>query len=497
MVAMAALCHSYNLHIPTPDEVMSVIEYCTTFYWYSESAMQDIREYVCALNDYERAAFVYVGDLFHLHKYNPELVKNILLELSTKSTETVDNPDVYIGMMDDDIKAYIGMVCPDELRGTAIKNIKTENPAAYNTVAASAKCLLLTLGKYSDLINTLWLSDNMPSGVAHLPGIVRRAVPTSDTDSTIFTARYWSVAVYGDVPRSDQTTAVSAAITYIGTQIIAHTLAMMSANIGVDKRHIRKLGMKNEYYFPSFIITPRAKHYYALQGAQEGNVFTSFKNEIKGVELRSSVLPPHVLKRQTKFMEMILKGIYNNSAISIYDVFDEVALIELEIINSIKMGSRDYLSSGKIKDIKSYKNPESSNYIHYSLWDEVFAPKYGKSPVPEYSCIKVSIDADKPAKLRQWLAEVPDRGIATRLENWLKRRGRTTLTQLLLPADIIQAKGVPEEIIQVVSMRKLVYGIVSGFYLAMEGLGIYMHDENLCRLVSDDYEPRIKESKLL
>ena len=63
-------------------------------------------------------------------------------------------------------------------------------------------------------------------------------------------------------------------------------MATISGNLGIDQSEITRMQMKNEYYFPVFALTSRAKHYFAYMAAQEGIVFEIMKSEIKGVALR-------------------------------------------------------------------------------------------------------------------------------------------------------------------------------------------------------------------
>jgi hypothetical protein len=487
--ALEALINKYRLHYPTPAEAMDCVLYSTKFYWTNKGSEAAILSLLTKITPLERAAFVYVGDMYHLHKYNPEVVVDFLVRISTRVTGVVvENPDAVLATMDSDLNAYVCSLCYHEVMGTDIKGIK-DDPVKYNTVVATVANINATLLAYKDMIQTLWVTDNLPSSVANIPSIIRRTAVTSDTDSTIFTAQHWTHTVSGSYKFTDLSKAISATITYLASSVIAHVLAQMSANIGVDPRHIAKLGMKNEYNFPVFVLTSRAKHYYAYQGSCEGNVYEDYKMEIKGVELRNSNIPSHVMSKLKKLMAFIMDEVIAHGDLSIVDVFDEIALLELDIINSVKRGSYSYMSTGQIKNIESYKNPLSSNYIYYGLWEEVFGDKYGHTSPPSFGVVKVSLDADSPTKLKQWLANFQDRTVAAKFEAWAQRTGKKAMTQILLPKNVVSSTGIPIEVIAGVDTRKLVFGIISGFYLVLESLGIYMIDENLTRLVSDFHTP--------
>lgn len=486
----------YGIHYPTAEEAMECISYSTDFYWRNNNAFDDFFSLLSKLDPVERAAFVYIGDLHHLAKHNDSLVRNFLTRLSSRITDVaIDDPSEVLKKLDADTRAFIGLLCHHELSGTSIEKIKIDNPVGYNTVAATFINIQDTLSEYEDMIKALWVTPNMPGSIANIPSIIRRAAITSDTDSTIFTAQDWTRFITGSDKFTDQSKAISATITYLASQLIANILAQMSANIGVDKKHLFKLGMKNEYNFPVFVLTSRAKHYYAYQGAREGNVYEHYERETKGVELRNSNIPPHVNKKLNGLMAFIMDEIIDKQSLSIIDVFDEIALLELDIISTVNRGGYEYMKTGQIKNINSYVNPEQSNYIHYGMWEEVFADKYGHTAPPSYTVVKVSLNADSPTLLKQWVASIKDEDIKTKLVAWLTKKNRKGVTQLLLPENIVSSAGIPEEIIIGVDIRKLIYNTMSGFYLVLESLGIYMIDSDLTKLVSDYHIPTRSKSR--
>ena len=59
------------------------------------------------------------------------------------------------------------------------------------------------------------------------------------------------------------------------------------------------------------------------------------------------------------------------------------------------------------------------------------------------------------------------------------------ITQFLIPMDVISTKGMPEEIIQCMDIRKIVFTTMAPFYLVLETYGVYMKDKNITKLVSD------------
>lgn len=483
--ALKGLMVKYKLVYPSIDEVMGVICYSTDLYWRNEQAVEKIRKLVAGLDYVERAAFVYVGDLYHLAKFNPEFVRTLLGKLAIKATEPCEGADEILTQTDDNLKAFVSVLCADELAGKTIDDTKKRSLHDYGIVAATAKNIIETLHSYKDLISVLWVSDNMPSDVAYAPTIIRRCAITSDTDSTIFTVQHWTEWFVGKLDFSVMSNAIAATVVYLASQTIRHILAQLSANMGVARQHLGLIQMKNEYMFPVFSLTSRAKHYYAYISAQEGNVYQKFDTEIKGVALRNSAVPPDVRDRAKAMMLSIMDSVIAGRKISYVEYLRYVAEMEKDISNDIDLGGYRYFSSTSIKGPDSYKNPMSSNYLHYEMWEEVFAEKYGHTEAPPYVAVKVAIDADNPTKVKKWLAKMEDPAIAEKMRRWLEKRQKRDVTMLLLPRTVLTASGIPKEIICGINKRELISGLMEAFYVILESLGLYHRNKELTRMASD------------
>lgn len=484
---LAAVIKRYNLVMPTPEQTMACITRSTDLYWRAPNQTAIIESLVKALKPIQRAAFVYTSDFYHLAQYNPEFVRKFLADLSTKATEPVPNPDQWIESMDSNLEAFVGILCAKELGGQTMSDRKKSSPESYALVGATAMRVLHVLDGYEDLIRALWVTDNLPSSVYHLPSVIRRGAITSDTDSTIFTVQYWTEWYVGKLDFSETSVAIANAMVYLSANLIRHILSTFSGNMGVARKDINRLSMKNEYYFPIFTLTSRAKHYFAYIAAQEGNVFKEYKTEIKGVALRNSNVPREIMAEAKKLMLGVMDTVISGEKISMVEILRHVASIENGIREGVESGKYGHLTKTQIKNIESYKNPESSNYTHYQMWEEVFAEKYGHAPEPPYVAIKVSIDADNPTKLKQWIANMEDRSVADKFTAWVARNNRNGVTNLLMPEQVLAMTGVPREAVIGVDIRGLISQTMESFYLILESLGIFMRNDNITRLVSDGY----------
>lgn len=487
LVFMQETMDKFNIKHPSIKETLDCITYSTNLYWKNIEEMDSIKKLVISLSDIERSAFVYCGDLYHLAKYNDKVIRDFIDKL-TKDPEnilTMEASEEIIKQADSDMIAYISLLGKEFLRGKTLFDAKTEAPDIYKMIASYGKNVINTLDEYQDFIKAFFVTNTMPTSISNLPNSIRRSALASDTDSTIFTVQEWGKWYTGKYDFSKESCAITVTITYLTSQAIIHILAMMCANMGVDKDDINKLQMKNEYAFPVFVLTPKAKHYYATMSAREGNVYEEMEKEVKGVGLRPSTCPTEVMDDVFKTMDYIMNTVIAGKKISIEHIKDVITKYENDIRASVEKGEYKYLTKGRINGRSAYKNPNSSAYVYYDLWTDVFAPKYGHCEEPPYSAIKVSVNADNKTALMAWLDAIEDKELSTRFKNWLTARGKSDITSILLPESIVASTGIPKEIIQGIDIRNLIYSTVKPFYSVLESVGIFMVDDNVCRLVSD------------
>jgi hypothetical protein len=58
---------------------------------------------------------------------------------------------------------------------------------------------------------------------------------------------------------------------------------------------------------------------------------------------------------------------------------------------------------------------------------------------------------------------------------------------MVVPEQVADRIGIPQELVLGMNLRKLVYTTMSTFYLELEPFGFYFLNQNLTRLVSDHY----------
>lgn len=485
----AAVMEKYGIVTPTAQDVMDCITYSSNQYWGCDTALGHIRALVESISPIERAAFCYTGDMYHLGKHNPEFVRAFLDDFSARADVpiSVEETDALLKAQSSTKAAYIYLLCSDVMRGDAVDAVRAE-PDRYGILGATILRTNSVLDKYRDLISTFWTTDNMPASIFYLPQSIRKSAITSDTDSTIFTVQYWTKWFCGDESFSLKSRAVANTVVYMTSEMITHLLGLLSANIGAVGEDVHLLKMKPEYSFPVFSLTSRAKHYYAYIDAREGNLYKDLDTEIKGVALRSSNSPKHIVEEAHRMIKDGMDKVLAGKKIDPVAVLRRVAAIEMDIIESVKRGDPRYMKSGQIKPPESYvAGEDASTYRHYLMWQSVFAPKYGQCEPPTYRYVKVPIRCNSKTELNAWLDAIEDQALRTRLKDWFESEGKVSMKSLYLPESIVAANDIPPEIVAAANIRQLVAQTMEPFYLILESYNLFFVDDKRTKLVSDFY----------
>ncbi len=477
---------TYGLNYPTVKETMHCILRSSQMYWNSKREQDDIQAVVERLTPAQRAAFVYTGDLFHLMRLNEVAMYDFISKLSHCSEYPIPDAEAIVEKLPETYLHLAVQICEEFMRGTEMYKIK--GTVEYGRVAATMQNIANTIEEYSVLIRAFFVTDNVPASLAHFPDSVRRSAIMSDTDSTIFTVQDWVIWHQNGLSFSHKANGVAATMIFLASQTITHVLARMSVNMGVEKSRLGKIAMKNEYKFEVFVPTQVAKHYFALIGCQEGNLYEEYELEIKGVHLKNSNVSKAIMKQAENMMRSIMETVQAGQLIDLRAILKEIADTERSIVDAIRRGSNEYFRFVNVKPPETYAQKEDEPvYQSYLLWEEVFAPKYGHTIAPPYSAVKVSVDLEKSYQIVHWLASMEDRELADRMKRFMDRKGKKSITTFNLPEQVIAANGMPEEIFRMIDTRKIVLGMTTVFYIILETLGLYYLNGKTTRLVSDEH----------
>jgi len=491
------VCKRLGLKYPTAEDVLEMVIYSSNNYWQSQEQKALILKLAEGATPAQRAAMLYVGDLYQLYNHNKAIITDFLLKLSAVDESKQPVEDATFKSYDGDLKLLATFLCYEQVKGRDINQLingdpKQDPPLApepevYDLLKATTKHASDVLMDHQDFLTAFFMTNVMPSSIHAFPSIYRKAVPVSDTDSTMFTLQWWVEQIFGEIVFTAEAKRVVFGLVFLISEVVMHLLALLSTNMGVKEEKLRLLSMKNEYYFAVLNLTTRSKHYYASQDAQEGIMFKKAKQETKGVGLRDSKVPPKINKAAKAMMKEILDTIKAGKKLKITELLTRIANLEREIIQSLLSGQSEYLTTGQIKSLNSYKSEDNATFKQYELWRDVFAPSFGMVQEPPYQVVKVSLAVNNKTDMQDWLEKMNNPALADRFKLWMLQEKKTEIGTLLIPASIVETTNIPKEITCAIDTRRVISNTMGTFYLMLESLGIFLIDKNNTRLVSDFY----------
>jgi len=487
--AVKSAIHKYGLVIPTPEQVVECVKRSTDQYWRDQRKLEDIRQFAELMSPWERAAVVYTQDLYHVRELNPEFMRQFIDDFSISDlSRPIDDPLAYVlntSKVEPLVYNYAPQVHALKLKGSD-KDPTKWSPENISHVAYSCRAVIEAVQKYKEFIRAFLVVHTLPPSTAYIDSMARKSVVLSDTDSTMFSVDEWVIWYFGKLTFEERAFGVAGAVMFVATQLIAHAMAILSANMNVHRDKLFVLSMKPEFMFPVFAQTPVAKHYFCSVFIKEGHVYGENEYEIKGVHLKSSASPASIVLPAQDNMIRILDTIQEGKLISLYDQVSEVANLERKIQHSLISGEPEYYKSLFIKAASSYtQDATKSNYRFYDLWMEVFAPSYHKVEPPPYTVIKIPLTTRTRAKTAAWIAGMENRQLADRLTRWLAAGGRDKLPTMYISSSYVESYGMPKEIEQVIDTRKIILDLTVINRMTLETLG---YRPKLTTLISEmDY----------
>ena len=460
----------YDMAHATVDQVMDMVKRCARYYWNNPSQLAAIRMFLEGLKPLELTILLCTMDLRGLYTTNRELMKRFF------------NDWCQVPEMPEGFKAEDGIKPANSDYETMIVTKLGKKPDKDQMAFLNKHHVDLEI-KWARFIEAFLRADIPPSGIFSVKEIVRENVLTSDTDSMIY-----SVDMIIDDYVDDEQGGIcfNAALTYFIRCIAVDQHARLSKNMNVSRRYLHRLNMKNEYLFSSYVTTSMSKHYYAMQLMLEGILHAKPKLELKGVHLRGVKIALKVREFTNKLMRDVLDAIYNKRKLDPAILLSEIGDIERALFHDIENSGFTWLTKNGIKAENAYSNPESSIYYYHELWENVFAPIYGKAPELPYRAYKVNLALHNKTKMKAYFASLGDSIFGKNFQEYIEARPK--LTSVYIPVDMIEDMGgIPKEILPIVDTRLLIQQNFKSIYAILESLGLYFLNSKVTRLVSDEH----------
>lgn len=465
--ALEEAMDKYQLKYPSADDLMTVIVRNSEKYWESEYYMGVIKEFVDSLEPIAIASVVYVMDFIELYIHNESV-------MSTFFDDWVKLPADYnesSELTDEDKKTLAVAKLPAGADKAALERLNHYHESIEE--------------KYADFINVFLRSQIPSTALYDVIHQSKKAGQISDTDSSVITMsmiidRYTDNSLVG--------MRLAAVITYFIRMILMDQHYQLSTNMNVAEFNRRILDMKNEFYFSGLVTTMMSKHYFAEIKMCEGYLLKKSKKLIKGVHLRNSKVAKSIREYAEKLMNDILHALGEREQLDAAEILKEIGDMERSVMDEIKNGVWTWLQRENINSRSSYAKPMSAAYMHYELWEDVFAPKYGKAPPLPYSGMKIGVNLGNKTSMKNWLDSLPDQAFAERMRLFCEKTGREKFSNFILPMERLSAmNNIPQEVKEVLNYREAVQQNFKCVYATLEGGGLYILNADATRLISDEH----------
>lgn len=472
----------WHLKVPTVEQLLSF--YTKTVLSYKRTAdMTLVREYLYNLNPSEIAYLYYFCNLRHLFWENEETFKPYLeqmfelpWDMEIPQEATVD--DVY--KFDETVLAVVGVAFVEDLQGYSIDLVCREHKELIPKLVGILKVMSGRLESLQGLVRLFVDTDVDVPDAVHLPGMFRTTVIISDTDSVIFTAEAWHKWFNDDAyALSTRSYRITSLVIYWLHHAVRHALLVFSRKFNVSPARERVLAMKNEFLYSISMLFDIKKTYASLEIVQEGVYLQKPKADIKGQQLRGSILCKDSLDYAEEFLVKRILEPATRGQLCARDLIEEVVSRENVIRDSILAGESKFLGITSLKFEYEYANPDTQSQVRaHRCWKQVFEDKYGEIRPP---CKVTEFPIVPPSPLYFANLRKIDPEIYERFKKW--HDGLTSIPAKLITNPALE--HIPEELIPLINVREIIYTNMKPVYLSLSRINITPGPDDLKLLFSD------------
>lgn len=487
---LEAVLTKYNLYRPTVEDCVNVLRYSSDLYWRDTTSYENkIIPFLQTLSDAQRASICYSGDFYHLRKYNPDFILNLLKDISQRveAQEPIPEAANKLYTLNEDLINYTTQLFFYEFKGLGKKYEEIKDQRLVSSLYLTSLRVMERLKNYQDFIDAFLVNECMPNNNNKIRLMRRRAVVLSDTDSTCFSVDNWVKWVNNGEVKFDQASInIAASVAYICTQLIPHWLATFSANMNVSRDDLFLISMKNEFLW--FLHAPAqvSKHYCALTMMQEGNIFHEPELEIKGVHFINSAINPKITSDFKDFAKNNFLKLIEKSSLQASEIIKKCIELECNIKDAILLNRETtYFKKSRILEKSAYAlDEDKSPYQRHTFWNMIFSHKYGTLSEPPYNVIKIPTKISTKTDFINWINSIQDEQIKKNLLNYATQTGKFKLETFYVNAEYAKANFIPEEIKSIIDIEKIILELTSPYRLYLETLGFIL-DEN--KLIIDHF----------
>ena len=467
----------YHLVVPTVDNIMTLIKDSSAHYWQDSVRERRLSVLVGMMDDIERIAFMYTGDMFHLYKFNPELGEVLYDGLAEKpSMELLPNAKELVKDIPGDVLNHAHHLLIEEMVGQGT-NYSTMSDELVSGIVRGSYKTMETLHEYKFLLQSVLCSEYYGPNIVHLYDMIRFHIPASDTDSTVMSVDAFVGMVRGKMVLDPLSYRLGSAHSLLFNQALDNTLIQMAVNMNVEEKYLQTMKMKSELTTAVIGLGSRSKQYYTSSKVLEGNVLAEIDLVVKGVELKSSNIPKSIRVAAQDRMKEVIRTLERNELISIHEIMREVLKVEQNIYSNILKGGLEFFKPAQIKELEAYKNRDGrSPYDWYVWWSTTYGKFVGRDVLVPYRAIKVPTTLVNKTALNNWVNSL-DPALGSDMARWLQMKKKTTLPTLYLPVEYVVGNGMPECFHDIIDSKKIVRDLTNIYYRLLETLGYLKVDK--------------------
>lgn len=267
----------------------------------------------------------------------------------------------------------------------------------------------------------------------------RKTVAVSDTDSTMVHAQKFvelclstcKMIDTGMRDRKMNSIIATMMVAYFVDPMIVDTIALIFESRRVEPEYYKHMVMKNEWYYPTMLVSNVKKRYAGHAMLQEGLILPKFKADIKGFDFKKAAIPKEI---QDNMIQILIDQILLADEVDINSLVTAVNQLSDKIKKSMESGSTEYWRIATYKSSNAYRYPERIQvYVGGTLWNQLY---------PENQL------------------ESLDKACVGKLKKNASIRGVPCGKVISVP---MKEKSVPQEIIDQLDIDLMVYNIMSAF----------------------------------
>lgn len=228
--------------------------------------------------------------------------------------------------------------------------------------------------------------------------------------------------------------------------------------------------MKNEFLFKTLLLTESKKTYASIIELQEGKMVGG-KMDIKGLSIDKATLND---KARNRFKKILAEEILQRDDIDQLQVLKEIALMEKEILNSLKSGSKEYYKPVSIKSMGSYDDPMGQQGIKASVvWNTLKGEGYEGIDMTKRNSVDVIKVNINPKNVEE-LKEIDERMYNECVKLFEEKVFKKGITTIAIPVNV----ETPEWVVPFIDYKTIINDNLTNFKKPLESVGIQMFGRN-------------------